>query len=75
MTNTTDTDGCAIFGRENAEGNVTLLYVEDGSAVTCLPGCWPVGSELGGSYEHPEGIAITRSDAEALGIDIEGGSR
>ncbi|EBR8049979.1 hypothetical protein QF13_000174 [Salmonella enterica subsp. enterica] len=62
-----------VFGRINAEGNVDVLYVEDGSDVTRLDvdSVYPVGSEFGTRYDHPEGITLTREDAERIGIDIE----
>ncbi|EDI0780981.1 hypothetical protein G9D32_004456 [Salmonella enterica] len=62
-----------VFGRINAEGNVDVLYVEDGSDVTRLDvDCvYPVGSDFGTRYDHPEGITLTREDAERIGIDIE----
>ncbi|EAN2420134.1 hypothetical protein GUO57_004335 [Salmonella enterica] len=62
-----------IFGRVNSEGNVAILYVEDGSAVTRLDvdGVYPVGSDLGTRYDHAAGIILSRTDAERLGIDIE----
>jgi hypothetical protein len=61
-----------IFGRINASGNVVLLHWETGEAVTRYEGCWPLNSDLGGSYEHPEGIELSREDAENLEIPIEG---
>lgn len=61
-----------IFGRINNDGNVAILYAEDGAAVTRLDAnVYPVGSELSVRYEHPEGIVLTRSDAAKLGIKIE----
>ncbi|EEL8285087.1 hypothetical protein DEI76_19000 [Salmonella enterica subsp. enterica serovar Agona] len=61
-----------VFGRINAEGNVDVLYVEDGSDVTRLDAdVFPVGSDFGTRYDHPEGITLTREDAERIGIDIE----
>ncbi|ECB1778533.1 hypothetical protein EU837_01980 [Salmonella enterica subsp. enterica serovar Kibi] len=61
-----------VFGRINAEGNVDVLYVEDGSDVTRLDAdVFPVGSNFGTRYDHPEGITLTREDADRIGIDIE----
>ena len=62
----------SIFGRINAEGNVDILHVEDGYPVTRIDAdIYPVGSDLSTRYEHPEGITLTKEDAEALGIEIE----
>jgi hypothetical protein len=60
-----------VFGRMNEDGNVDLLHVEDGEAVTRYEGCWPLNSELSGAYEHPAGIELSVEDAEELGIEIE----
>ena len=61
-----------IFGRINSNGNVDLLYWETGEVVTRYEGCWPLNSEFGGGYEHPEGIELSREDAKKCGIEIEG---
>ncbi|QSW17640.1 hypothetical protein J1F62_29535 (plasmid) [Klebsiella michiganensis] len=61
-----------VFGRINAEGNVDILYVEDGSPVTRLDvNAYPVNSELGVRYDHSEGITLTLEDARNIGIDLE----
>lgn len=63
-----------IFGRLDADGNVLLLYVGDGSAVTSLSAhlnVWPVGSDLGAAYEHPEGIVVDQATAKRIGVEIE----
>jgi hypothetical protein len=65
-----------IFGRINDDGNVAILYADDGSAVTQLtdgehPLLWPVDSDVSAYYEHPNGIILTREDADKLGIEIE----
>jgi hypothetical protein len=61
-----------IFGRINEQGNVDVLTVDEGEAVTRLDASvYPVGSSLSTRYEHPEGIVITRDDADAIGIEIE----
>ena len=82
-TTRTDIDGNAIFARpctpsngyegERFEGRdlYAILTVDDGLAVTGLPGCWPDGSDLSGSYEHPEGIILDREQVKRLGIEIE----
>jgi hypothetical protein len=60
-----------IFGRINSEGNVDLLHSETGEAVTRHEGCWPLNSNLSGAYEHPEGIELSKEDAQTLNIPIE----
>ncbi len=63
-----------IFYRKNESGNAQLFY-ECGDVVTRFaddwPYAWPVDSELGAHYGHPEGIALTISDARGLGIKEE----
>lgn len=62
------------FGRLNDEGNVCVLDRETGESVTCIEdayGLYPVGSEFGSRYEHPQGIVITQDDAAKFGIEIE----
>ncbi len=61
-----------IFGRITDDGDIAVLYVEDGVAVTSLDeNIYPVGSELSVRYEHPEGIVISVADAESIGLKIE----
>ncbi|HAT1642375.1 TPA: hypothetical protein I8Y18_003537 [Raoultella ornithinolytica] len=61
-----------VFGRINAEGNVDILYVEDGFPVTRLDAnVYPVNSDLSVRYDHPEGITLTLKDARNIGVDIE----
>ncbi|ELQ4186790.1 hypothetical protein QSO38_004404 [Escherichia coli] len=62
-----------VFGRINKNGNVDILFIEDGSPVTRLDvdNVYPVGSEVSTRYDHPEGIELTLSDAERIGIEIE----
>ena len=61
-----------FFGRIDTDGNVIVLH-ESGERATRLarPGVYPVGSNLGARYEHPEGIIITRDDANKIGLRIE----
>lgn len=61
-----------IFGRINGNGNVDLLHWETGEAVTRFEGCWPLNSELSGAHEHPDGIELSKKDAESCEIEIEG---
>ncbi|WP_154974937.1 hypothetical protein [Klebsiella grimontii] len=61
-----------VFGRINAEGNVDILFVEDGYPVTLLDAdAYPVNSDLSVRYDHSEGITLTLEDARNIGIDIE----
>lgn len=62
----------SFFGRAIGNGSVRVLHVEDGEPATRLEApVWPVGSDLGAGYEHPNGIILTRADAEAIGLEIE----
>ncbi|HBC0038432.1 TPA: hypothetical protein JGA48_002659 [Salmonella enterica] len=61
-----------VFGRINSEGNVDILFTDSGESVTRLDAnVFPVNSELGARYDHPEGIELTISDAKRIGIEIE----
>ena len=61
-----------IFGRITENGNVAILDVEDGSAITRLDAnLYPVGSSVSTRYEHPEGIVLSKDDAVKAGISIE----
>lgn len=61
-----------VFGRMNGDGNVELLMVEDGSAVTRLDAdLYPVDSDVSTRYEHPNGIVLSVDDAKRIGIAIE----
>jgi hypothetical protein len=61
-----------VFGRINAEGNVDILFAEDGYPVTRLDAdVYPVSSDLSVRYDHAEGIVLTLEDARNIGIDIE----
>ncbi|EIV3802018.1 hypothetical protein MAK22_001968 [Klebsiella aerogenes] len=61
-----------VFGRVNSDGNVDLLDIETGEAVTRLDAnLYPVNSQLSTRYEHAAGIVITLEDAEKTGINIE----
>ena len=65
-------DGRPVFGRINPEGNVDVLDVETGEAVTRLDlAVYPVGSQLSARYDHAEGITLTLTDAEHIGLEIE----
>ena len=61
-----------IFGRLDADGNVRVLHDEDGEPVRRLDAdVYPVGSNLSVRYEHPEGIILSKEDADKLGIEME----
>ena len=61
-----------IFARKNKNRNYDILYVSDGLPVTRLDaGVYPVNSDLGARYEHPEGIELTLKDVKKLKINIE----
>ncbi|WP_051298828.1 hypothetical protein [Marinobacterium litorale] len=65
-----------IFGRIDENGNVAVLWAEDGEAVRRfeedeMPIVYPVDSGLSCYYEHPNGIVISREDADKIGIEIE----
>lgn len=63
-----------FFGRTNENGDVVVLHVEDGAAATRMD-CSLYTVDSGGSksvcYEHPEGLVISRADAEKIGLEIE----
>lgn len=62
-----------VFGRINNEGNVDILYINDGDKVTRLDidNCYPVNSTLSTRYEHASGIVLTVEQCKALNIEIE----
>jgi hypothetical protein len=61
-----------FFGRLNRHGDVMVLHVGDGAAVTRMDcNIYPVGANFSVQYEHPEGIVISRGDADSIGLDIE----
>lgn len=61
-----------IFGRINDQGNVNVLD-SDGYPVTRMDDCtiYPIDSQTSVCYEHPDGIVITKEDAEKIGLEIE----
>jgi hypothetical protein len=62
-----------FFGRiDTTDGTVVVLH-ESGERATRLacPGVYPVGSNLGARNEHPEGIIITRADADKIGLRLD----
>lgn len=69
----TDAEG-VFFGRVvNPYGDIGVFHVEDGEAATRMdcPNLYPVDSDMGVQYEHPQGIVISRRDADRIGLTIE----
>ncbi len=65
-----------LFARKidehDPDTDYAILYVEDGELVTRIDAdVYPVDSNLGARYEHPEGIKLTLADVKKLGITIE----
>ena len=63
------------FGRINSNGDVVILTIDDGAAVTRLAGVqgiYPVGSVVSTQHEHSAGIVLTQNDAKTIDIGIEG---
>ena len=62
-----------VFGRKNNDGNVDILFINDGDRVTRLnvDGLYPVNSALSTKYERSNGIVLTVEQCEALNIEIE----
>lgn len=61
-----------MFGRIRQDGNIDVLYADDGCVVTRIDAnIYPVGSQLGCRYEHPEGIVLTPEDAATIKLPLE----
>ena len=61
-----------LFGRVQDDGNIAVLFDDDGSVVTRMDvNVYPVGSSLSAKYEHSGGIILSREDAIRIGIEIE----
>ena len=62
-----------VFGRINNDGNVDILYINDGDRVTRLnaDGIYPVNSLLSTKYEHAYGIILLMDQCKTLNIAIE----
>lgn len=62
-----------VFGKLNNDGNVDILYINDGDKVTRLnvDGVYPVNSALSTKYEHANGIVLTVEQCKSLNIEIE----
>jgi len=70
MKTLTEIDG-GMFGRVVEGGNIAV-FNQDGSAATRINArVWPVGSDLSGAYEHPNGIVLTAQDAANINLAIE----
>ena len=64
-----------LFGRIDDNGNVRILYIEDGDTVTTIETdvrhVYPIDSGLSTNHEHAEGIVLSLADTKKLGIEIE----
>ena len=62
-----------FFGRTNEDGSVAVFYMSGEAATRMDCSLYAVDSDGSKSvrYEHPEGIVISRADAEKSGLDIE----
>lgn len=63
-----------VFGRINNDGNVDILYINDGEKVTRLnvDGVYPVDSLFSTRCdEHSNGIVLTIDQCRMLNIEIE----
>lgn len=62
-----------FFGCLNEDGNVAVFDVSGDAATRMDCNIYPVDSDGSKSvrYEHPEGIVISRADAEKIGLEIE----
>lgn len=60
------------FYRVNEDGNAQILTADEGDPVTRIDAdVYPVGSDVSARYEHAEGIVLTITDAEKIGIESE----
>lgn len=60
-----------MFYRINSNGNAEV-FNDDGTVATRIDAdVYPIGSDFSSRYEHPEGIILTVSDAEKIGIEAE----
>jgi hypothetical protein len=63
-------DDGGLFGRVTEDGHVAV-FNEDGSVATRIDArVWPLGSDLSGAYEHPQGITISRAEADKINLPI-----
>lgn len=60
-----------VFGRINNQGNVDLFDMSGDAATRVDANIYPVGSSVSARYEHPEGITISKQDAERIGVQID----
>jgi hypothetical protein len=62
-----------VYGLMREDGNVDILYINDGDRVTRLnvEHVYPVGSQLATTYCHAKGIVLTVEQCEELNIEIE----
>lgn len=60
-----------VFGRINSNGDVDLFSMDGESATRVDANIYPIGSSRSARYEHPEGITISKADADRIGVEIE----
>lgn len=62
-----------FFGRTDENGNVAVLHASGEAATRMDCSLYAVDSDGSKSvrYEHPEGIVISRADAEKIGLEVE----
>jgi len=62
-----------FFGRINEDGNVAVFNGSGEAATRMDCSLYAVDSDGSKSvrYEHPEGVVISRADAENIGLEIE----
>ena len=59
-----------VFGRINEEGSVDLFYMNGERANRIDANVYPINSSVSARYEHPEGVTISKKDADRLGVQI-----
>jgi hypothetical protein len=62
-----------VFGLMREDGNVDIVYINDGDKVTELDvdGVYPVGSQLSVKHSHASGIVLTVDQCKELNIEVE----
>lgn len=60
-----------VFGRINQNGDVDLFDMSGDAATRIDANVYPIGSSVSARHEHPEGITISKADAERIGVQID----
>jgi hypothetical protein len=60
-----------VFYRINEQKNAEIFEDSGERARRILANVYPVDSEVSARYEHPNGITLTISDAQKIGIAEE----